>query len=280
VRTRGYTLVGLPFARAFRLGELAHDPSPAPGAPAIERRFTEQVEIPEFTYQIEPPIPDRPLRTIGARLVLVANASVSKATVETVLETVFESHFARIPHPPLARNLLELPPRHPLHEGSRAFLSRNRPLISGNDADRLANSLSILGALAGGGLFVWQSFRQRQNARRDELFARYQLQIAALEGRVVELELAADLALDPLITLQRELLSLKSEALARYAAGELGGRATLTDLLVPLNAARDHVAALLLHVRENVEEQAESQGRETQELWDEAIERSEEPAKS
>ena len=59
---------------------------------------------------------------------------------------------------------------------------------------------------------------------------------------------------------------------------QLGDRASLSDLLVPLNAARDHVAALLMHVRENVEEQAESEGRETREIWEEAIERTEEPA--
>ena len=276
VRERGYTLVGLPFGRAFRLSDLVRDPNQPSAAGEIERRYTEAVEIAEYSYQIEPPIPSQPLATIGARLLLVANANVSRATVEGMLETVFETHFARLPHPPLDRKLLGLPPRHPLHAGALAFVERDRPWLSGNDADKLANTLSILGAFVGGGLFLWQSLRQRVGARRDELFAKYQLQIAALEGRVVEHELAADLALDPLITLQRELLRLKSEALGRYAAGELGSRATLTDLLVPLNAARDHVAALLLHVRENVEQQAESEGREAQEVWDEAVERSEE----
>jgi hypothetical protein len=207
---------------------------------------------------------------------LVANRDLPAATVESVLEAVFESRFARIPQPPLSRALMELPPRHPLHAGAIAFVARNRPWISERDVGKLANAFSVFGALVGGALFLWQSIRQRLTARRDELFGKYQLQIAALEGRVVELELAADLALDPLITLQREILRLKSEALARYAAGELGSRATLTDLLVPLNAARDHVAALLLHVRENLEQQAESQGREAQAVWEEAVERSEE----
>jgi hypothetical protein len=141
--------------------------------------------------------------------------------------------------------------------------------------DRLANVLSVLGALVGGGVFLWQSLRQRVSARRDELFGGYQLQIAALESRGVELELAAELALEPLISLQRDLLQLKSEALARYASGELGNQATLTDLLVPLNAARDHVGALLLHVRDNLEEQAETQGRSAEAVWDEAADRSE-----
>ncbi len=276
VRTRDYTVVGLPFSRAFRLSEMINDISKPSSAGQIERRYTHPVEIAEYSYQIDPPIPETALETVGTRLLLVANAGVSAATVEAVLDVVYESRFARIPQPPLSRALLELPPRHPLHEGSIAFVARDRPWISGSDADRLANGFSILGALVGGGLFLWQSYRQRVSARRDELFSKYQLQIAALEGRVVELELAADLALDPLISLQREILRLKSEALARYSAGELGSRATLADLLVPLNGARDHVATLLLHVRENVEQRAESEGREAEEIWEEAVERSEE----
>ena len=275
VRTRAYTLVALPFAKAFRLSGMLHEVTGPEITSQIESRYTAEVEIPEFSYQTDPPVPEQPLATVGARLFLVANERVSAATVETVLEVMFESRFARIPQPPLSRALLDLPPRHPLHAGTIAFIARDRPWISGSDADWLANGLSILGALVGGGLFLWQSFRQRVSARRDELFGRYQLQIAALEGRVVELELSADLGLDALITLQRDLLQLKSEALARYAGGELGSQATLADLLGPLNAARDHVASLLLHVRENLEEQAETQGRTTQAVWDEAVERSE-----
>ncbi len=275
VRAYGFALVGLPFAEAFRLDAVLDSESESAQTARIERRFTLPVEIPIYTYRTDPAVPTEPLVTLGARLVLVANRRISPATVETVLDAIFESRFAHIPQPPLKRSLLELPPRHPLHDGTTAFLSRHRPWISGGDVDRLANTLSVVGALVGGGLFLWQSLRQRVSARRDELFGRYQLQIAALEGRVVELELAAKLTLEPLITLQRDLLKLKSEALARYAAGELGNQAALTDLLVPLNAARDHVASLLLHVRDNLEEQAESQGRSTQDVWEEAAERGE-----
>jgi hypothetical protein len=268
-------LVALPFAEAFRLGAMIHDHTPRETGDEVERRYTEELSIPPFTYQIEPPVPQQPSPTVGARLLLVASSDVSAATVEQVLEVIFESRFARIPEPPLHRSLLELPAHIPLHAGTIAFIGRNRPWISANQVDRLSNTLSVIGALVGGGLFLWQGWRQRRSARRDELFGKYQLQIAALEARVVELELSADIALEPLITLQRDLLQLKGEALARYATGDLGNQATLTDLLVPLNAARDHVGSLLLHVRENLEQQAETEGRSAEEVWDEAVERGE-----
>ena len=73
------------------------------------------------------------------------------------------------------------------------------------------------------------------------------------------------------MALQRDLLQLQGEALERFAAGELGNRATLSDLLAPLNAAREHVGELLLHVRENIEEMADSEGRTPRALWLEAV---------
>jgi hypothetical protein len=81
--------------------------------------------------------------------------------------------------------------------------------------------------------------------------------------------------LDALIVLQRDLLQLKSEALERFTGGELGGE-TLSELLVPVNAARDHVGELLLHVRENLEARAETQGRPAEALWVEAAAKSDE----
>jgi hypothetical protein len=97
------------------------------------------------------------------------------------------------------------------------------------------------------------------------------LRVAEVERKAVELELTAGLELEPLISLQRDLLQLQSEALERFAAGELGGQATLSDLLAPVNAARDHVGDLLLHVRENIEESAASEGRTPSALWAEAV---------
>ncbi len=278
VREQRYALVPLSFANAFRLGAMLVEGSVSGSEAEIERRYTTEFEIPPYLYQTDPPVPPRSLVTVGARLVLVANQDVPAETVEEMLDAIFQSRFARLPEPPLQRSLLRLPARLPLHDGTHAFLARDRPLLSASDVGDLANAMSLVGALLGGGVFLWQSFRQRLRARRDELFGSYQLRIASVEGRIAELELAANLELEDLIGLQRDLLQLKSEALARYAAGELGGQTTLTDLLVPLNAARDHVGDLLLHVRERLEERAEAQGRSAEAVWEEAAEGSEEPA--
>ena len=229
--------------------------------------------IPAFTYQTEPPIPAEPLHTLGARLMLVASEHVPPETVELVLDVVFNSQLARMTHPPLDPTVLALPPRLNLHPGSVAYLRRGQPYITGETVDALSNSLSVVGALVGGGLFLWQWWRQRARARRDQTFGSYTLRVADIERQVTALELAATLELEPLAGLQAQVLGLKNEALERFAASELGDQTALSDLLTPLKAARDHIGDLILHVRENLEQEAETQGRTVKALWAEAIDK-------
>jgi TRAP-type uncharacterized transport system substrate-binding protein len=272
VRERDYELVPLPFAHAFRLGSILAERASHGEAGSVERTHATDVTIPPFTYQIEPPVPSEAAPTLGARLLLVANERVSPETVEGVLDAVFGSHFAHVSEPPLARSLLALPMRLPRHSGTRLFQARQKPILTEHDVEELSNTMSVAGALLGGGLFLWQAWRQQRQARRDRVFAGAMRRVAELERRVVELELSASMELEPLIEVQRALLQLKSETLDRFASGELGDQAALSDLLAPVNAARDHVGSLLLHVRENLEERAESEGKTVHALWSEVAE--------
>jgi len=268
----GYMLVPLPFADSFRLGALLSDEDGDGSAEMVERRSTLASVLPPFLYGTSPPIPASPLPTIGAGLVLVAHRDLSPALVEQVVETALESRFARVLDPALDRGRLRRPAPLPLHAGTHAYLARERPLVAASDVDRLANSLSVVGAVVGGALFAWQSWRQRARAALDARFTGQQLEIAAIERRIAELELAAQLELEPLAEIQRALLELKSDALARFAAGELGDQTRVGDLLAPINAARDHVAKLILHVRDGLEDEARRQGRSAESVWAEAIE--------
>jgi len=272
IRSARYALVPLPFAEAFRLGVLLTEDATQGPAAEIDRRQVIDTTIPAFTYEIDPAVPAAPLHTIGSRLLLLANERVPAETVERVLEAVFTAKIAQVTSPPLDRSVLALPSPIELHDGAVAYQHRDMPYITDDTVSALSNSLSVLGALIGGGLFLWQWWRRRTQARRDELFGTYMLRVADVERRIAALELSATLRLEPLAELQRELLELKSEALERFAAGDLGDQAAISDLVTPINAARDHIGNLILHIRDNIEEQADAQGRAATALWTEAIE--------
>ena len=278
IRRHDYALVPLPFARAFRLAGMLSNETGREAAVAVERRFTTEFVMPPYLYGLAPAIPPEPLSTLGARLVLVARRDLAPDLVERVVEAIFTTRFAQVPEPALHASLFDSRPRAGLHPGTRAFLARGEPFIDASDVDRIANTLSVLGALIGTTVFLWQAWRQRARSQRDRLFGGYQLELAAVEQRLAELELSAELELDALVELQRKVLRLKSDALRRFAAGELGEPDVLIDLLAPLNAARQQVGDLLLHVRENLEEQAREEGRTAEAVWQEAIEGGDDPA--
>ena len=276
LRSGEYELVPLPFADALRLGRLLADASLLPASSRIDRDYVVDTVLPPFIYGIDPPTPPEPLHTLGTPLLLVAHAGVPSDAIELLLEAIFESRFAHSSQPRLERSVLEAAPRFRHHPGTRSYLERHRPFVTGNQIDKLNNSLGIAGALVGGLLFAWQWRRQRVRDRLDAAVGHYLLRVASLEKRIATLELSASLELEPLAELRRELLELKSEALERFASGELGSHTTITDLLTPINSARDQIAELILHVRENLEQQAEAEGRSAGSLWTEAIEGSEE----
>ena len=278
VRRAKYRLVAVPFADAFRLSAIISEGAKQVSEEEVERLYTQDAVIPPFTYQIEPPVPAAPIHTLGVPLLLVANDQVSSETVERVLEAVFDSRFAHMHQPPLERSVLDLPARIQVHPGTLAFRQRDKRPITADDVEALSNSLSVIGALTGAGLFLWQGWRQRRQSRRDELFGAYMVKVAAIERQIVDLELASNIDLEPLISLQRELLQLKSETLEHFTDGALGGQAALFDLLVPINTARDHIGKLLLHIRENLEAKAEAEGRIAGDLWEEASEPTEKTA--
>jgi hypothetical protein len=238
--------------------------------PDDQRRLASDVVLPPFLYQTKPAVPATPLPTLGARLHLIAREGVSPETVEAVLDAVFDSHFARLLHPPLDRSALAGFPRAELHPGTLLFLDRNAPAITNEAVGDLSNTVSILGALFGGGAFLVQGYRQRRRAKRDEIIAAHLLRVVELERRVVEIELASSMDLDELIAIQRELLQLKGETLDRFTSGDIDGRSTLNDLLMPIRALRDHVSEMLLHMRDSLEEQARAGGRTAGAVWDEA----------
>jgi hypothetical protein len=266
-----YRLVPLPYADAIRLSGLVGENPAGSLAAEIERAALVDTVIPGFVYGTDPPSPPEAIHTLGTRLVLVANRSVSAATVERVLDAIFHSRFARIVEPTLDRSVLAVPWRLPLHPGTIEFKGRDEPVITAAKVDEFSNTLSVLGALLGGAIFLGSAWQQRRRGRADQLFGEYMRRVAEVERKAVEIELTASLELAPLIALQRDLLQLQGEALERFAAGELGGQSALADLLAPVNAARDHVGDLLLHLRENIEESAQSQGRAPGAVWLEAV---------
>ena len=266
IESRDYRLLPLPFGEALSLEAFLQlgDPS-AMGA--IDKRHLFDTRIPAFTYSVDRAEPPESLATIGTRLLLAANERVPNDVVQGLLDSLYGSNFALAERPPLDAGLLELPPEFPLHRGTIQYRTRNKPLIAGDAIDYWEKVLAIAATLAGGTFFIAQWYLSWSRRRREANFANYMERVITIENAAMQTELSAHLDLGQLIRLQRELADLKSEAVRKFASGELEGEGLIHGFLALVNDARNQLTRLILHQRDNIEEQATQQHVAADAIW-------------
>ena len=264
----GYKLVELPFGEAFSAEAFLELGQPQEVG-GVDKRYAYATEIPDYMYGFQQSTSRGNIKTLGTRLLMVANKDVKDATIERLLESLYASSFAKMERPGLDSQLLDIPCEYPIHTGSERYRQRNKPLIAGDFIDWLEKVLAILATVAGGSFFLFQWYWQRRKRKQDNSFAKFMERIIAIEQESLQNEVAATPNLSELIRLQRELAELKSQALRGFADGKLEGEGMLHDFLVLVNDARDQVTRLLLHERDNIEEFAKQQNRTPEELWKE-----------
>jgi TRAP-type uncharacterized transport system substrate-binding protein len=270
VTKHGYRLIPLPFAEALALESLEKPPGdnqqPAKKGEIVLERIQTTL-IPAFTYSIEPPVPDKPLATLGTRLLLVAHKDVPARAALELVQATYASEFGQVVHPPLDAKLMDLPPEFPWHEGALVYQQRNAPLLSGAVMDSAHKGFAIFAAAASGLFVLWQWFRLHRNSARHRGFRSYIAQVARIEQRALEAERNGALSVAEIVALRDGLHSLKTEALDAFAHADLAGKDVMFGFLIQANDVRDHLTRLILHKEENGgEELANSAHAESQRL--------------
>jgi TRAP-type uncharacterized transport system substrate-binding protein len=260
VTHRGYRLVPLPFAEAFALDARAPtQPGQSDQAQHVDKARTYAVSIPAFTYGVEPPEPPVPVPTLGARLLLIAHKDVDAQAVYTLVEAVLASQVAKTNRPPVDAKTLELPPEYPWHAGTRQFLKRNTPLVSGPLMDATHKGFAILAAAASGLFVLWQWSKQSGQFKKDRGFNDYINQVTRIEEHARQVERGGPAAQPPVLALQEELGRLKTEALDLFTQGDLTGKELLSAFLLHVQHARDYLARL---VQEHQDRPQQGAGKE------------------
>src|SRR5262249_21317218 len=139
--------------------------------------------IPAYTYSIEPPVPDKPLPTLGTRLLLVAHKDVPARAAFQLVEEVYGSEFGQVLHPPLDAKLMDLPPEFPWHDGAQLYQKRNAPVLSGAVMDSAHKAFAIFAAAASGLFVLWQWRKMQGSAKHSGGFKDYIAQVARIEKR-------------------------------------------------------------------------------------------------
>jgi TRAP-type uncharacterized transport system substrate-binding protein len=245
VTRHGYRLVPLPFGKAFALGALASgEPNSHPRGQGVhvDKGHIFTVTIPAFTYEVEPPVPPAAVPTLGTRLLLVAHQDVDPQAIRELVEATLAGKVGNIDQ---ATKLMELPPEFPWHRGTRLYQQRNSPLLSGDVADAARKGFAIFAAAVSGLFVLWQWTKQSGQFRKDGGFNHYIGQVTRIEEQAEAMERAGSASGPQLIALRERLARLKTEALDRFAEGELTGKELLAAFLVQVSDARNYLSGLV-----------------------------------
>ncbi len=228
VKQYGYRLMPLPFGEAM----------------ALRNRTLHDMVIPAFSYSVEPAVPEAPLHTVSARLLVVANRETPAGAIERLLQVMYESDFAiHAELPTLNAKEIEVVRQFPLHAGTIKYMHRNDPLLANDLIDRAENLRSFLVSAVLAAFLLW-----RWRARRRMIgFESYINRATELEMEALDLERRDALDADRLLVLRRRLTELKSEALEKHADGVLRGEDQMASFLLHVGDVRRYLESLFAH---------------------------------
>jgi TRAP-type uncharacterized transport system substrate-binding protein len=237
----GYRLLPLPFADAYCMDRIT--PTEAGGV-SIDRGAFTPVEIPAYTYGIDPAVPAGACRTIGARLLLIGQASTSPASVSRLLEAIFDGSIRNFAEPQPLRDQVQ---QYPFHPGTERFLHRNDPILTPDMVSSLGKAAGGLGAFASG-IVAFYGFLRLRQLRRFELY--YQ-EIRRIELIARGQEIDPSAPADPEARreyLEDRLLDLKSDALKDFAEGGLKGESLMSGIVALVNDTRNSLRGIAVPV--------------------------------
>jgi TRAP transporter TAXI family solute receptor len=209
--------------------------------------------IPAYSYGVVPPMPPKDIPTVGNRMLLVAGERVPPAVVRQVLETIFQTEFLhRANLPPPDEKAIIRAPEMPVHPGAAEYLTRNDPFLTAAAVQSLESLRSFLVSLAIALFFLVRWSRRRRFASFDH----YISEVTQLEKRALAQEISPDFNLKELIGIRNRLSAIKTEALEKFARGQLRGEEMMTGFLAHTADVRNYVTALILHERERIAEQS------------------------
>jgi TRAP-type uncharacterized transport system substrate-binding protein len=229
--TKEYTLMPFPYASPFLMSDLKTSGPPTDG---VNRLYVEPTTIPAAMYVGDSPLPAGDCPTIGMRSLLVAREDLPVPVVEKLMQTVFETDFARRIKPLSPR---EIATTYQLHAGAIAYLDRDKPLLTGHFFESVSKAFSIFGAFSAGGLSIYGYLRKRRIRRPGEYFEEIRTVDALASGEFGD----GDARQMPEVLarqLDTRLVKLKEQLIHDYCNNRVQGELVLMSILSMLADSR------------------------------------------
>lgn len=240
IKDIGYRLVELPF----------------PPSLALREGWVGDGNILAYTYSVNPPVPQKDIKTVGVYLHLVANHRTDPGAVVKILEAIYSPSVASKLHMEINEDIINSPSGFPISAGTIAYLKRNEPILSLNTLDEFQNWLGLIMTLLSGLVVVIKWFKGTDPHRAETLdneLRGYIAKAVAIERELAALAEGDRLNLRELQLIENKLTSLKTGALEKYPEYRTSDMAIMDSFLLIVSDTRNHVDALM--ARTNKQEQ-------------------------
>jgi TRAP-type uncharacterized transport system substrate-binding protein len=219
---------------------------PFPEALALRFGWVANGQILGYTYNLNPPVPDRNIVTVAVNMHLVANSHVDPAVVEKLLEVLYapslSSHFRQ----QLDEKRITIPSGYPFSAGLTRYLHRNDSLLTLETWNKLQSSFALVMSFVGMFVVLLRWFRGvPQGLHNDAELHACLAEIAGGERELSAMEAAPSIDRARLVAFDRRLVEMKADLLSRYPSLKLEDPKLFEVLLDCLRDAVARVHALL-----------------------------------
>lgn len=226
VKERGYIVLEIPFpeALALRFGWVADS------------------GILAYAYNVNPPVPDRDIKTIGINMHLLANKDVDPLAVFRVLESLYSPALELPPNLKIDENELTTASGYPMSEGSKKFLERKNPLLSASTLDDIESIFGVILTVLSSVLIAVRWFKGESDdedaaGADDPRFVAWIGEVSAIEAKIESMRRESA---TPSLTdaLHSQLSQIKTAALDKVGTAKLDNPQLPNVLLLAIADAR------------------------------------------
>jgi len=223
---------------------------PFPEALALRHGWVANGQILGYTYNLNPPVPERNIVTVAVNMHLVANARVDPALVEKLLEVLYSPSLASHLRQELDDKRITVPSGYPFSAGLTRYLHRNDSLLTLETWNKLQSSFALAMSFAGMFIVIVRWLRGvPQSLPHDAELHACLAEVAGCEREVAKMVESNDIDRARVGLLEARLVAMKSDLMSRYPSLQLEDSKLLEVLLDCVRDARARLHELLARDR-------------------------------
>lgn len=225
----------------YRVAEI-----PFPEALALRYGWVANGQILGYTYNLNPPVPEKNIVTVAVNMHLVANARVDPALVEKLLEVLYSPSLASHLRQQLDDKRVTIPSGYPFSAGLTRYLHRNDSLLTLETWNKIQSSFALLMSFAGMFIVIVRWFRGvPQSLHHDAELHAYLAEVAAFERELSKMASVKSIERARLVEIDARLVEVKTDLLSRYPSLNLEDPRLLDVLLDTVRDAGARLHGLL-----------------------------------